>query len=98
MFFNWIKQHLRIKNFHGTSANALKTRIWVAVIVCLLLAILKRQHSIEAGLYRIPQILSVTIFEKTPILQLLQGLDSQLPPTRPSNQMNLFDLSWDTSV
>ena len=85
MFFKWSKQHLRIKRFHGTSANAVKTQIWIAVIVYLLLAILKKQHGIEAGLYRILQVLSVTVFEKTPILQLLKGLDSQIPPARPSN-------------
>ncbi len=92
LFFKWIKQDLRIKKFYGTSANAVKTQIWVAVIVYLLLAILKKQHGIEASLYRILQILSVTVFEKTPILQVLEGLDSQLPPPIPSNQLTLFDL------
>ena len=92
LFFKWIKQHLRIKKFYGTSANAVKTQIWVAMIVYLLVAILRKQHGIEAGLYRILQILSVTVFEKTPMLQVLQGLDSQLPRPTPSNQLTLFDL------
>ena len=92
LFFKWIKQHLRIKKFYGTSANAVKTQIWVAVIVYLMVAILKKQLGIEASLYRILQILSVTVFEKTPILQVLQGLDSQLPLPRSSNQLTLFDL------
>ena len=92
LFFKWIKQHLRIKKFYGTSANAVKTQIWVAMIVYLLVAILKKQLGIEASLYRILQILSVTVFEKTPILQVLQPLDSQLPPRPPSNQLILFDL------
>ena len=90
--FKWIKQHLRIKKFYGTSANAVKTQIWVAMIVYLLVAILRKQHGIEAGLYRILQILSVTVFEKTPILQVLEGLDSQLPQPTLSNQLTLFDL------
>ena len=92
LFFKWIKQHLRIKKFYGTSANAVKTQIWVAVIVYLMVAILKKQLGIEASLYRILQILSVTVFEKTPILQVLEGLDSQLPLPRSSNQLTLFDL------
>ena len=66
LFFKWIKQHLRIKKFHGTSANAVKTQIWAAVIVYLMVAILKKQLRIEASLSRILQILSVTVFEKTP--------------------------------
>ena len=92
LFFKWIKQHLRIKKFYGTSANAVKTHIWVAMIAYLLVAILRKQHGIEVGLYRILQILSVTVFEKTPMLQVLQGLDSQLPRPTLSNQLTLFDL------
>ena len=92
LFFKWIKQHLRIKKFYGTSANAVKTQIWVAMIVYLLVAILRKQHGIEVGLYRILQILSVTVFEKTPMLQVLQGLDFQLPRPTLSNQLTLFDL------
>ncbi len=92
LFFKWIKQHLRIKKFYGTSPNAVKTQIWVAMIVYLLLAILRKQHGVEAGFYRILQILSVTVFEKTPILPVLEGLDPQLPPPTLSNQLTLFDL------
>lgn len=92
LFFKWMKQHLRIKKFYGNSPNAVKTQIWVAVIVYLLVAILKKQLGIEASLYRILQILSVTIFEKMPILQVLQPLDSHSSTTPPSNQLNLFDL------
>ena len=92
LFFKWIKQHLRIKKFYGTSANAVKTQIWVAVIVYLLVAILRKQHRIEAGLYRMLQVLSVTVFEKTPILQVLEGLNSQFSPPTSSNQLTLFDL------
>ena len=92
LFFKWIKQHLRIKKFYGTSANAVKTQIWVGVIVYLMVAILKKQLGIEASLSRILQILSVTVFEKTPLLQVLEGLDSQLPPLHPSNQLTLLDL------
>ena len=92
LFFKWIKQHLRIKKFYGASPNAVKTQIWVAMIVYLLLAILRKQHGVEAGLYRILQILSVTVFEKTPILPVLEGLDPQLPPPTLSNQLTLFDL------
>lgn len=92
LFFKWIKQHLRIKKFYGTSANAVKTQIWVALIVYLMVAILKKQLGIDASLYRILQILSVTQFEKTPILQVLQPLDSRSSQPAPSNQLNLFNL------
>ncbi len=92
LFFKWIKQHLRIKKFYGTSPNAVKTQIWVAVIVYLLVAILKKQLGIEASLYRILQILSVTVFKKSPILQVLQPLDSHSSITPPAKQLNLFDL------
>ena len=92
LFFKWIKQHLRIKKFYGNSANAVKTQIWVAMIVYLLVAILKKQFGLDASLYRILQILSVTVFEKTPILQVLQPLDSRSSITPPAKQLNLFDL------
>ena len=91
LFFKWIKQHLRIKKFYGNSPNAVKTQIWVAMIVYLLVAILKKQLSIEASLYRILQVLSVTVFEKMPILQVLQPLDSHSGPSTNPNQLNLFD-------
>ena len=77
LFFKWIKQHLRIKAFYGTSENAVKTQIWIAVSVYVLVAIVRKRLGLEASLYQILQILSVTLFEKTPILQALQASDSQ---------------------
>jgi IS4 transposase len=92
LFFPWIKQHLRIKAFYGTSGNAVRTQIWIAVSVYLLVAIARKRLGIEASLYQILQILSVTLFEKTPILRTLQNLnsDSKLPAC--DNQLILFDL------
>jgi hypothetical protein len=91
LFFKWIKQHLRIKAFYGTSENAVKTQIWVAVSVYVLVAIIRKRLNLEASLYQILQILSVTIFEKTPILQALQASDSQEELPDPGNQLILFD-------
>jgi hypothetical protein len=91
LFFKWIKQHLRIKAFYGTSENAVKTQIWVAVSVYVLVAIVRKRLALEASLYQILQILSVTLFEKTPILQALQASDSQEELTDPGNQLILFD-------
>jgi hypothetical protein len=92
LFFRWIKQHLRIKAFYGTSDNAVRTQIWIAVSVYLLVAIARKRLGIDASLYQILQILSVTLFEKTPILRTLQNLnsDSELPAC--DNQLILFDL------
>ena len=72
LFFKWIKQHLRIKRFYGTSENAVKTQIWIAISVYVLVAIVKKRLRIEASLYTILQILSLTLFEKTPLDQLLK--------------------------
>ena len=91
LFFKWIKQHLRIKAFYGTSANAVKTQIWVAVSVYLLLAILRKRLGLKADLYRILQISSITLLEKSPILQAFEGLDAQPLPVDPASQLNLFD-------
>jgi IS4 transposase len=91
LFFKWIKQHLRIKAFYGTSENAVKTQIWVAVSVYVLVAIVRKRLDLEASLYQILQILSVTLFEKTPILQALQASDSQEELANPGNQLILFD-------
>lgn len=91
LFFKWIKQHLRIKAFYGTSENAVKTQIWVAVSVYVLVAIVRKRLDLEASLYQILQILSVTLFEKTPILQALQASDSQEELSDPGNQLILFD-------
>ena len=91
LFFKWVKQHLRIKAFFGTSKNAVKTQIWIAVSVYVLVAIVRKQLGLEASLYQILQILSVTLFEKTPILQAFQALDSRIESVEPRNQLNLFD-------
>lgn len=92
LFFKWIKQHLQVKKFYGTSANAVKTQLWVALIVYLLVAILKKRLGLEASLYKILEILSLPVFEKMPILQALGGTNYELPPEVPSNQLILFDL------
>lgn len=92
LFFRWIKQHLRIKAFYGTSENAVKTQIWIAVSVYVLVAIVRKRLGLEASLYQILQILSVTLFEKTPIWRALQPSDSQENLLDTSNQLNLFDL------
>jgi hypothetical protein len=91
LFFRWLKQHLRIKTFYGTSANAVRTQLWVAVIVYALVAILKKRLGSEASLYEILQILSVSVFEKTPVDQLFQALRSHNEPTLLSNQLELFE-------
>jgi Domain of unknown function (DUF4372)/Transposase DDE domain len=91
LFFKWIKQHLRIKAFYGTSANAVKTQIWTAISVYLLLAIIKKRLGLRSDLYRILQVVSLTIFEKTPLLQAFQAVDSQGSSDAPCNQLNLFD-------
>jgi hypothetical protein len=92
LFFKWIKQHLRIKAFYGTSENAVKTQIWIAVSVYVLVAIIRKRLMLPISLYQILQILSVTLFEKTPILQALQPSDSQDDSSDCSNQLNLFTL------
>src|SRR5205807_4813449 len=91
LFFKWIKQHLRIKAFYGTSENAVKTQIWIAVSVYVLVAIVRKRMGLEASLYQILQILSLTLFEKTPILQALQAPDSQENLVTDLNQLILFD-------
>lgn len=91
LFFKWIKQHLRIKRFLGTSENAVKTQIWAAIATYVLIAIVKKELEIEAPLYTFLQILSVSIFEKTPILCALgEELDTS-EDCRPANQLILFD-------
>jgi hypothetical protein len=91
LFFKWIKQHLRIKAFFGTSENAVKTQIWIAVSVYVLVAIIRKRLRLEASLYQILQILSVTLFEKTPILRALQASDFQNDLDDSGNQLILFD-------
>jgi hypothetical protein len=90
LFFKWIKQHLRIKKFYGTSENALKTQIWIAISVYVLVAIVKKQLKLEGSLYRILQILSVTLFEKTPILEALSLSQCEMELTTPCKQLILF--------
>ncbi len=91
LFFKWIKQHLRIKSFYGTSENAVKTQIWIAVSVYVLVAIVRKRLGLEASLYQILQILSVTLFEKVPILQVFQAPDSQDDLVDDGKQLILFD-------
>ena len=92
LFFKWIKQHLRIKSFYGTSENAVKTQIWIAVSVYVLVAIVRKRLGLEISLYQVLQILSVMLFEKTPILQALQPYDSRDDLLDSANQLILFDL------
>lgn len=92
LFFKWIKQHLRIKKFYGDSSNAVKTQIWIAISVYVLLAIVRKRLGLELKLYPISQILSLTLFEKVPLLQALSQssvIDQKLPLC---NQLDLFDL------
>jgi Domain of unknown function (DUF4372)/Transposase DDE domain len=91
LFFKWIKQHQRIKAFFGTSDNAVKTQIWIAVSVYVLVAIVRKRLRLEASLYQILQILSLTLFEKVPILQALQPSDSPNESGEDPNQLILFD-------
>ena len=90
IFFKWIKQHLRIKSFFGTSQNAVKTQIWIAVSTYVLVAIMKKQLKIDLTLYTILQILSITLFEKKPILQVLTADDYKTQITSGHIQLNLF--------
>jgi len=91
LFFKWIKQHLRIKKFYGTSLNALKTQIWIAISVYVLVAIVKKELQLEGSLYRMLQICSVSIFEKTPILQALSVTDDQSTLDHVCKQLILFN-------
>jgi len=91
LFFKWIKQNLRIKAFYGTSENAVKTQIWIAVTTYLLVAIMKKLLKAELSLYTILQILSVTVFEKMPILQELTDFEYTKPEYYNPNQLCLFD-------
>lgn len=90
LFFKWIKQHLRIKAFYGTSENAVKTQIWIAISIYVLVAIVKKQLRLEQSLYTILQIVSVTLFEKMPLLQAFTDVDVIEQETMLDNQMNLF--------
>lgn len=92
LFFKWIKQHLRIKAFFGTSENAVKTQVWIAVSVYVLVAILKKRLALDHSLYTILQLLSVSLFEKTPILQAFSNIEAQTEIDRNANQLLLFEL------
>ena len=91
LFFKWIKQNLRIKSFYGTSPNAVKTQIWIAISVYVLVAILKKQLRLPVSLYTILQTLSVTVFERTPLYQLLTNYKYGSENVTFRNQLNLFD-------
>jgi len=91
LFFKWIKQHLRIKRFLGTSENAVKTQIWCAVSTYVLIAIIKKELHLDASLYTLLQILSVSIFEKTQISCAFQVDTTQIISPTNSNQLNLFE-------
>jgi hypothetical protein len=91
LFFKWIKQHLRIKSFFGTTENAVKTQVWIAVSVYVLVAIIKKRLNLDINLYTILQILSVTIFEKIPLLQLVTDSEYKVNTGNNHNQLKLFD-------
>ena len=91
LFFRWIKQHLRIKTFYGTSPNAVKTQIWIAISIYLLVAILKKRLDLPGSLHTILQILEVNIFEKKPIIQIVKDAYKQEPEPILCNQLNLFN-------
>ena len=92
LFFKWIKQHLRIKSFFGTSDNSVKTQIWIAVTVYVLVALVKKRLGLKQDLYTLLQIFSLTLFEKTPILQLLQQSQFNLETLDDVNQLQLLDI------
>ena len=91
LFFKWIKQHLRIKSFYGTSENAVKSQIWIAVSVYVLIAIIKKRLGIKENLYTILQVLSITVFEKTPLVQAVTGSDYKKDKSSNAIQLKLFD-------
>jgi hypothetical protein len=90
--FKWIKQHLRVKAFYGLSENAVKTQIWTAIATYLLAAILKKRLGLDVSLYKLLQVLSITVLEKTPVLQAFQRTVSNIETTNLPNQLTLLDL------
>jgi IS4 transposase len=92
LFFKWIKQHLRIKHFFSTSPNGVKTQLWIAVAVYVLVVIAKKRLQLHHSPYTILQILSTTLFEKTPVQLVFQRYDDRLLTTDSLNQLNLFDI------
>ena len=91
LFFKWIKQHLKFKSFWGHSENAVKTQVWIAVSVYVLVAIAKKKFMLQQSLYEILQVLSISIFEKMPINQLFQQTQLQYFKEQNHNQLNMFD-------
>jgi hypothetical protein len=92
LFFKWIKQHLRIKAFYGTTPNAVKTQVWIAISVYVLVAILKKEHKLEASMYEILQVLGVMLFEKTPVKSLFANDYYNISGRSSDNQLNLFNI------
>ena len=90
LFFKWIKQHLRIKSFFGTAENAVKSQIWIAISVYVLVAIVKKRLNLNLDLYTILQVLSLTLFEKISLEQLLRESDYMASGSENANQLNLF--------
>jgi IS4 transposase len=91
IFFKWVKQHLRIKSFFGTTENAVKTQIWIAISVYVLVAIIKKRLKINVSLYTILQVLSLTVFEKMSLLQIFTENDYKTISSPYAKQLNLFD-------
>jgi len=91
LFFKWIKQHLRIKSFFGTAENAVKSQLWIAISVYVLIAIIKKRLALKADLYTMLQMLSLTLFEKIPLNQLLMNMNYNDEDRSTRNQLNLFD-------
>jgi len=91
LFFKWIKQHLRIKSFYGTTENAVKTQIWIGVTVYILIAIIRKRLCLKENLYTILQVLSVTVFEKIPLIQAVTGAGYKCHKPERSNQLKLFE-------
>jgi IS4 transposase len=92
LFFKWIKQHLRIKAFYGTSPNAVKTQVWIAISVYVLVAIMKKENKLESSMYEILQVLGVMLFEKTPVKSLFSDDFYNFLKSSPDNQLNLFNI------
>ena len=92
LLFKWIKQHLRIKAFYGTSENAVKSQIWIAISVYVLVAIAKKKLQLEQSLYTILQVLSLTCFEKAPLYQVLTEPVCEVIQVDSRNQLNLFNV------
>jgi len=91
LFFKWIKQHLRIKRFYGTSENAVRTQIWIAICVYVLVAIIKKQLKLDVSLHTLLQILSLTLFEKLPLQQAVADIDPTTNDSVLRNRLNLFE-------